>query len=154
MANVVPALSNVRFIHLACHGVLDSHSPLDSGLALCPQASKDGLLLARDFLKLKLQADLVTLRAGDAGRGAETCTEGLTGFARALHYAGARSVLVTLWPIEDKSTSIFMQAFYAKLKSGATKDVAVNAGIAAVKANPKFSDPKFWAPFVLSGAYN
>jgi CHAT domain-containing protein len=62
--------------------------------------------------------------------------------------------LVSLWPVEDESTAAFMVDFYSKLKSGVTKDVALKAAIALVKANPQFSSPKFWAPFVLCGAYN
>jgi CHAT domain-containing protein len=151
---VVPKLSDVRYIHFACHGILNSVSPLDSGLALCPHGKSNGLLLARDFLKMKIKADLVTLSSCDSGLGKETYSEGLTGFARSLYYAGSRSVLVSLWPVEDESTAAFMVDFYSKLKSGVTKDVALKAAIALVKANPQFSSPKFWAPFVLCGAYN
>src|SRR5262249_22934324 len=111
---------DVRYIHFACHGSLDERVPLDSALVLAvPEAPApgldNGLLQAWEiFDHVRIDADLVTLSACRTGLGREMGGEGLLGLTRAFHYAGARSVLATLWDVSDRSTPVLMKRFYAQ----------------------------------------
>ncbi len=141
-----------RLIHLACHGLLDTRDPLGSGLALTPGGGGDGVLRAWEIVqKAKLNADLVVLSACETGVGETTRGEGVVGLARALQYAGARSVVMSLWSVSDESTAAFMEAFYRALKAGVSKDEALRQAMTRVRREPRWRDPFFWAPFVLTG---
>lgn len=119
-----------RYLHFAAHGVLDQRSPLDSYLLLAPSRSEadadNGLLQAWEvFEQMRIDADLVTLSACDTGIGADGGGEGLLGLTRAFHYAGARAVLASLWPVSDRSTELLMTAFYNNLRDGIAADEAL-----------------------------
>jgi len=146
-------------LHFACHGWLDPKIPLSSGLilsqpgAMGKNASKEdnGLLQAWEIFKLRLKADLVVLSACQTGLGTEIRGEGLIGLTRAFTYAGAKSVLVSLWEINDKSTSLFMQAFYQALREGKSKDKALQQAIKKLSRKGKWQHPFFWSAFSLVG---
>ena len=147
-----------RLVHFACHGVLDERFPLNSALALTvpekPTAGQDnGLLQAWEiFESVRLDADLVTLSACDTGLGQEMAGEGLIGLTRAFQYAGARSVLASLWGVADRSTARFMQSFYGHLHSGKSKDEALRAAqIDHIREKAGPSHPFHWAAFQLTG---
>jgi CHAT domain-containing protein/Tfp pilus assembly protein PilF len=147
-----------RLLHFACHGLLDERFPLNSALALTlpehPAAGQDnGLLQAWEiFESLRLDADLVTLSACDTALGKEMGGEGLIGLTRAFQYAGARSVLASLWGVADYSTAGFMQDFYGYLSHGKPKDEALRAAqIDQLRKKSALSHPFFWAAFELSG---
>jgi CHAT domain-containing protein/Tfp pilus assembly protein PilF len=147
---------SVRYLHLACHGVLNERRPLDSGLALTipekPKAGEEnGLLQAWEILEsVRLDADLVTLSACDTGLGKQAGGEGLLGLARAFQYAGARSVLASLWNVSDRSTAELMKHFYGYLKAGKTKDEALRAAQIDMIHSAR-SHPFHWAAFELIG---
>jgi CHAT domain-containing protein len=148
-------LSSASLIHLACHGILDQRSPLDSGLALSADETNDGLLQAWEiFEKVRMNADLVVLSACQTGLGRTTKQEGVVGLTRALQYAGAKSIVVSLWSVSDDSTAALMTVFYTELKKGTNKDVALQRAMATVRKHPKWSHPFFWAPFVLIGDWH
>ena len=146
-------------LHFACHGWLDPKMPLSSGLILSqPEAlgkkateQDNGLLQAFEIFKLKLKAELVVLSACQTGLGTEIRGEGLIGLTRAFTYAGAKSVLVSLWEINDKSTSEFMQAFYQVLREGKSKDKALQLAIKKMSKQGKWRHPFFWSAFSLVG---
>ncbi len=141
-----------RILHLACHGLLDNTDPLASALALTPEnAQDDGMLRGYDVMKLKLHADLVVLSACETGRGKETRSEGIAGMTRAFEYAGARSVLVSLWDVEDRRTAQLMEVFYQALKHGAKKDEALRSAQLSLLRNEPDSRPFYWAAFQLNG---
>src|SRR5262249_22213905 len=132
------------------HGILDPDEPFASGLALSPTPTSDGLLLCYQILKdLKLNADLVVLSACGTGLGKGEGSEGIDGLTRALEFAGARSVVVSLWSVADESTSEFMQDFYTAMKGGQSKDAALQT--AELEIRKKFPHPYYWAPFVVNG---
>src|SRR5206468_2788122 len=114
--------TGARVVHFACHSILDEHLPLNSALALtAPEAkaegAENGLLQAWEvFDSLRLDADLVTLSACDSALGKDSGGEGLLGLTRAFQYAGARSVVSSLWSVADKSTAELMRHFYTALK--------------------------------------
>jgi len=146
-----------RRLHFACHGLLDERFPLNSALALSiPDHHKEGrdngLLQAWEiFEELRLHADLVTLSACDSGLGKEMGGEGWVGLARAFQLAGARSVVASLWSVEDISTANLMKRFYGYLRGGKTKDEALRRAQVALIRSPEFSHPYHWAAFQLSG---
>ncbi|HWN41392.1 MAG TPA: CHAT domain-containing protein [Thermoanaerobaculia bacterium] len=145
---------DARLVHFACHGLLDERFPLNSALALTVPEQKaegqdNGLLQAWEiFESVRLDADLVTLSACGTALGREMGGEGLVGLTRAFQYAGARSVLASLWSVADVSTARFMQSFYGHLRNGKTKDEALRA--AQMESMPD-SHPFHWAAFQLTG---
>ena len=86
-----------------------------------------------------------------SGRGRILKGEGVVGIARAFLAAGARSVLVTLWAIDDEATMVFMVSFYQHLKEGKTVSTAVHQAIKCLRESEQFSETRYWAPFQLIG---
>ena len=147
-------------LHFASHGWMDAATGLSSGLALSqpealglqPTAEDDGLLQAWEiFERVRLNADLVVLSACETGLGQDLQGEGLIGLTRAFLYAGARSVVVSLWDVTDVGASEFMKAFYRELRAGTSKDVALQRAMVIVSRNPAHRHPFYWTPFILVG---
>jgi tetratricopeptide (TPR) repeat protein len=152
-------IKGVHLLHLACHGFLDRHDPMASGLKLVPEKDKSGKNEA-GFLQAwelytpmwDLQASLVTLSACETGGGQDAQTEGILSLARAFHFAGAKAVVSSLWRVEDKSTAFLMEAFYKELKTGVAKDVALQRAMQVTRQKSRvWSSPRHWAAFVLTG---
>ena len=148
-------LSRYRMVHFATHGYVNEARPRFSGLLLSParangnQQLEDGLLSAYEVFNLKLQADLVVLSACETGLGKEVKGEGLMSLMRAFMYAGASSVVVSLWNVDDESASELMVRFYRNLKTGMNKGEALRqAQLETINDN---GFPFFWAPFILVG---
>jgi CHAT domain-containing protein len=147
-----------HLLHFACHGFLNDRFPLNSGLALTlpdqPAEGQDnGLLQAWEIFEgVRLDADLVTLSACNTALGPEMGGEGLVGLTRAFQYAGARSVLASLWGVSDASTGALMKRFYTHLRAGKTKDEALRAAqTELIHENDALSHPYHWAAFQLFG---
>jgi CHAT domain-containing protein/tetratricopeptide (TPR) repeat protein len=147
----------VPLIHFACHAVINERFPLDSALVFTipehPKEGQDnGLLQAWEiFEKVRIDADLVTLSACESGLGKEMGGEGLIGLTRAFQYAGARSVLSSLWKVEDRATGELMKRFYGYLKAGKPKDEALRLAQIDLIHSPELSQPISWAAFQLNG---
>lgn len=144
-----------QVLHLAAHGNFRPDNPLFSGLALA-----DGWLTTLDIFSLRLNASLVTLSACQTGRSALGGGDELLGLMRALLYAGAASLVLTLWTVEDRTTSDLMQRFYGNLAAGQRKGSALRqAQLACIRPGSTGPDgeqarcahPYFWAPFFLVG---
>lgn len=149
-------------LHFAVHGSLDSDVGLNSSLVLTqpgmPTAkaseNDNGLWQAWEiFEQARLKADLVVLSACEAGSGENVQGEGLIGLTRAFQYAGAKSLVVSLWSIDDESTATFMTAFYQELRKGASKDIALQKAMVTVRNQPKWQHPSHWSPFILVGGW-
>jgi len=165
-----------ELVHLACHGVFgDGHSgePLDSGLlvsdgdralslsdaaAMTPQNRHNWILSAREIFALRLRASLVTLRACSSGRSALQTGDELFGLTRAVLYAGAASLIVSLWNVHQKSSQLLLETFYEAWLRQAPADQSASmpkwkalqqAQIALL--NGDYPHPFHWAPFILSG---
>ena len=108
---------------------------------------------AWEVWSLHLNADLVVLSACETGRGAKVTGEGLIGLTRAWQYAGARSVVSSLWKVSDASTAALMTAFHNYLLAGKDKDEALRLAMVETAASKggAWNDPHFWAAFVLLG---
>ena len=146
-----------RYLHFATHGLLDPSSPLDSGLVFsapeAPRAGLDnGLLQAWEIFEgLRFDADLIVLSACESGLGDEQDGEGLIGLTRAFQYAGARSVISTLWAVDDHTTARFMERFYRHLRAGESKDEALRSAQLETRAAKGSGSPFHWAGFQLVG---
>jgi CHAT domain-containing protein len=140
------ALRDFRIVHFATHGILNTEQPLLSSLAL-----SGANLPAHEIYGLDLPAELVVLSACDTGLGREVPGEGLvSGLPRAFLYAGAARVLVTLWPVEDRSTRDLLIAFYRGLL-GQGLPPAQALQEAQRKLRRAGRRPYQWAGFVLLG---
>ncbi len=148
---------DVSLIHYACHAFVNERFPLDSALVFTipdrPKEGQDnGLLQAWEiFEKVRIDADLVTLSACETGLGKEMAGEGLIGLTRAFQFAGARSVLASLWKVEDEATAALMTRFYGYLKAGKAKDEALRLAQIDLIRSPNYSQPRDWAAFQLNG---
>ena len=144
-----------RFLHFATHGWLDRDLPKYYGLRLSPSSTggEPEFLSLDDVFALELQSELVVLSACQSGLGEQLRGEGLVGLARAFLYAGARSLIVSLWAINDRSTAEFMEGFYGKLAQGRTIPEALRlAKLDFIDSDiPARREPYRWAPFVLVG---
>ena len=154
-AEVMKRMSSVSLIHIAAHG-----NKRTGEIALCPNPGwtsnfpqrKDYILKMSDVQAANLRARLVVLSCCHSGRGRILKGEGVVGIARAFLAAGARSVLVTLWAIDDEATMVFMKSFYQHLKKGKTTSAAVQQSMKSLHESEEHSEIKYWAPFQLIGA--
>ena len=148
-------LDDFRYIHFATHGFLDELHPGRSGILLsrAPESSEDGMLQTGEIMRLKLNADIVTLSACSTGLGRLVNGEGILGLTRAFFYAGARNVAVSLWNVNDSATATLMESFYLNLRRGLPKSEALRqAKMSLVHSSQKsWRHPYFWAAFVLEG---
>ena len=145
-------ISSTHSLHFATHGTLDETNPELSGLELAhSSSSEDGLLQVREIFNLRLHADLVVLSACQSGLGREVSGEGLIGMSRAFLSAGAGSLVVSLWPVDDESTADLMVSFYHTLRETRDKSAALrHAKLELIEHSPYYH-PYYWAPFVLIG---
>ncbi|MBD3342362.1 MAG: CHAT domain-containing protein [Candidatus Lokiarchaeota archaeon] len=148
-------LDNFRFIHFATHGVIDEEKPARSCIVLTldDDPAEDGFLQMQEIFNLKLNADLVVLSACQTGRGKLIGGEGMISLTRGFQYAGANSVIVSLWSVNDQSTVDFMESFYRAIKEGDAFDVALRHAKRKMLQNKNraLQHPYYWAPFVLIG---
>jgi len=148
-------LSDFKIIHFATHGLLDGENWWRTALLLSPEkiTIEDGFLQIRELFNLELNSDLVVLSACQTARGKLEKGEGIIGLGKAFFYAGTRSIISTLWEINDKSTAQFMKYFYQLLVDGKPKGEALR--LAKLKfINSKYGHPFYWASFVLYGDYS
>lgn len=161
---------DARIVHFATHGFVDGRSPFDSGLVLSipeelAEGRDNGLLQVWEiFESVRLDADLVVLSACETGIGEIRGGEGIIGLTRAFQYAGARSVLASLWRVEDEATAELTQRFYRHLRSGKAKDEALRAAQLELIRSPlrvpdgrggrterNAAAPYFWAALQIVG---
>ena len=153
-AEVMKRMSSVALIHIAAHGNERTGeialSPNPGWSSKFPQR-KDYILKMSDVHAANVRARLVVLSCCHSGRGRVLKGEGVVGIARAFLAAGARSVLVTLWAIDDEATMVFMKNFYQQLKGGKTASAAVQQSMKFLRESEQFYEMKYWAPFQLIG---
>ncbi len=149
---------NYRIVHLSTHGVVDSRSGDYSYLAFAEQ--KDSLenefLYIRDLYNLQLNADMVVLSACETGIGELQRGEGIISLARGFTYAGAKSIITSLWSVSDEHTKDLMLNFYKYLKMGFSKDEALRKAKLTLIENlsPEdgmYAHPYFWSGFIGIG---
>jgi len=151
---VLKQLGSVALVHIAAHGDVKAGeillAPNQTAGTSKPPKEKDYMLRMSDVQAVQLRARLVVLSCCHSGRGRIT-PEGVVGIGRAFLGAGARSVLVSLWAVNDKATMEFMKSFYEHLARGHSASVALNWAMKCLRESEKFCAVKHWAPFVLIG---
>ncbi len=146
-------------LHFATHTRIDGVHPELSGIFLAQVdasgAPRDGLLSLYEIYDLKLPVELAVLSGCSTGLGRAVPGDGFVGLTKAFFYAGAARVLVSLWPIDDEGTALFMRAFYSDLlKPGVRSPVrAMRAAREALWRNPRWKDPAYWSGFSLEGEW-
>jgi CHAT domain-containing protein len=148
-------LNDYKIIHFAVHGIVDDKKWYRSALILWPEKNivEDGFLQPKDLFNIKLNSDLVVLSACQTRHGKLEKGEGILGLARSFCFSGSKSILSSLWKIDDKQTAQFMKYFYGFLLEGKPKDSALRlAKIEMLKS--KYNHPYFWAAFVLIGDFS
>jgi CHAT domain-containing protein len=142
-------------IHLAMHGLVDEAQPDYSGLLFTYSYDKeqDDMLHAYELNLLSLKTDLVVLSACNTGFGRYDRGEGVVSIGRGFMYAGAPSLLLTLWPLNDAASVSMIAAFYKALNEGMPKDIALQQTKLAYlrEASGLSAHPFFWAPFIQLG---
>ena len=150
---VLELILEASVIHIAAHG-----NEKAGHIFLAPEASKSRahqtkssyLLTQSDILKCKLTARLVVLSCCNSGKG-QVSSEGVLGIARSFLGAGASSVLVTLWRIDDKFTKLFMTVFYKKILEEKSVCLALKETMNEFQRNGEYKSFKFWAAFEILG---
>ncbi|NNF05275.1 MAG: CHAT domain-containing protein, partial [Candidatus Eisenbacteria bacterium] len=128
-ANLLGQLENpFAVLHIATHTLVDPVNPARSALVL----AQDGSLSAEELEKLSVQCDLVTLSGCQTSGGFTYLGEGVFGLARSFLLAGAKTVVSSLWDVEDRAASRFMTLFYEALRSGEAKDQALRTARTAM----------------------
>lgn len=131
-------------LHLACHGQFRPDNPLFSALKLA-----DGWLTVREAATLPLRAELVTLSACETGVHHIAAGDEILGLARGFLTAGAASLILSLWTVDDAATAALMSDFYQRLCTGARPAEALRqAQLLTLQQHPH---PFFWSPFMLLG---
>ena len=150
---VLQRIGSVALVHVAAHGRKETGEIVLAPDPRCeskPPTEEDYILKMSDIQAVKLRARLVVLSCCHSGQG-KVSSEGVVGMARAFLFAGARSVLSTLWAIDDEATMMFMKSFYQQLGSGESASVALQRAMKCLRDSHDYSAPKYWAPFVLMG---
>jgi tetratricopeptide (TPR) repeat protein len=147
MGEVLRHAPDHAVIHLACHGRFDPEHPLASGLRLA-----DRWLTTHDVCLMRLNAELVTLSACESGLNVVAAGDELIGLFRALLAAGARSVLASLWRVDDESALAAMQSFYDAWRDRHSWSAASALRRAQLRLMESRPHPAHWAPFTLIGA--
>jgi CHAT domain-containing protein/Tfp pilus assembly protein PilF len=144
------------YLHLATHGSLNRNAPWLSSLQLQPDDQNDGRLELYEILNLKLHARLVTLSACETALGSGFFTDTpagdeFVGITRAFLGAGSRSVLASLWAVNDESTRDLMIRFYQHLRDSGGADALARAQREIRRSDNRYRNPYYWAAFVLVG---
>jgi CHAT domain-containing protein len=137
-----------RILHFAAHGVFDPENPLNSALLLAGNGVHDGLLRAGDLYQLRLNNDLITLSACETALSTISKGDDVIGFTRGFLYAGARSIVSSLWKVDDKATRDLMVGFYERIPR-MEKDKALRE--AQLNVKKRHPHPFYWAAFQLTG---
>lgn len=142
-------------VHLAMHGIMNKENPMLSSLAFTEKIDslEDDFLYAYELTNLQISSDLMILSACETGDGSVRLTEGVMSLARSCLYAGASSILMTLWQVNDQSTSIIINSFYNKLSEGMSKSAALRAAkLEYIEfASDIVAHPNLWAALVSLG---
>ena len=146
--------SKYDILHLATHGLLNDANPLYSSLLLAQTdlaRGEDGLLEAREILNLHLHARLTILAACETARGKSGAGEGQLGLSWALMVAGCPASVVSQWKVDSRSNVDLMLELHRQLRAGKPTDEALRQAALALRKQPGYENPFYWAPFVAVG---
>ncbi len=151
-------LGRFQIVHFATHGVVDSEHPELSGIVLSmvnrEGAPEEGFIQLHDIYSLKLSARLVVLSACSTALGKNVKGEGFIGLGRAFMYAGAHSIVASLWKVDDNATTELMRQFYnAMLNQGMSPSAALREAKEKMSKHQRWRHPFYWAAFVIQGEH-
>jgi tetratricopeptide (TPR) repeat protein len=133
-----------RVLHIATHGRFRQDNPMFSAIRL-----GDGYLTLYDLYAMRLPVELATLSGCSTGLSVVASGDELMGLVRGLLRAGARSLLLSLWDVHDRTTADFMKAFYQQYAAGTNPGTALQKAMLEIRES--HPHPYYWAPFVLIG---
>ena len=136
-------------VHIAAHGRYDRREPLKSALLLAPDGENDGNMEMVEVFGLRMNPRLVVLSACESGIGSLEGGDEVQGLNRAFLYAGAGSVLASLWSVSDESTYRLMDRFYRELARAPAAEALRRAQLGVME---RFPEPFHWGAFYLTGA--
>ena len=146
---------NYKIIHLAMHTLVDDDHPAFSKMIFSAQASspEDGMLNTYEVYNVPINAMMVVLSSCNTGTGKLVTGEGILSLARGFLFAGSRSVVMSMWAVEDFSSSAVIKSFYRNMRSGQTKSSALrNARLKYLRtADQERSHPYYWSTLVIYG---
>jgi CHAT domain-containing protein/tetratricopeptide (TPR) repeat protein len=147
-----------QIVHFATHGFFDSEHPELSGILLTNidqnGVARDGLMALNDIYTLDLSAELTVLSACQTALGKDVKGEGLVGLTHSFMSAGSKSVVASLWKVDDHATAALMSDFYQFMfREGMPPVVALRAAKLKMMQNRRWQAPYYWAGFVFQGDY-
>jgi CHAT domain-containing protein/tetratricopeptide (TPR) repeat protein len=153
-----PEVGRYQIVHFATHGVVDTEHPELSGIVLTMfdrnGASTNGLMPLHDIYSLDLSAELTVLSACQTALGKDISGEGFVGISHAFMSAGSKSVLASLWKVDDRATAVLMRKFYeSMLQKGMSPAAALRAAQLQMMHEKGSNAPYYWAGFVIQGEY-
>ena len=151
---VLKRIQDVSLVHIAAHGDAERGE-----IALTPNKRTDGIARMEDYLltmediaKVGIRAKLVVLSCCNTARGKVLTAEGVVGISRAFLGSGARSVLMTLWPVDDAATKAFMNVFYRSLmRDNKSASEALHLSAEKLRKSSLYNHFRHWAAFALLG---
>jgi CHAT domain-containing protein len=148
-----PALPESTILHLALHGTIDEHWPQMSGLVFSPAgAGDDGILRIYEILRMHLKAETVVLSACETSLGPAIEGEGLASVRRAFLMAGAKSIVASLWKVDDPATAELMVRFHSHLnRVGTNGSQALRAAELEMLSSKAYTHPHYWSAFGITG---
>jgi CHAT domain-containing protein len=152
-------LTKYAILHFSTHGILDPIRPEKSGLLLSliniNGQAQNGFIGLEDIYRLRTPVSLVVLSACRTGLGKDVRGEGLIGLTRGFMYAGASSVVASLWKVDDEATAELMKRFYINMLQGNMPPAAaLRAAQNSIRQEPQWHSPYYWGAFILQGDYS
>jgi len=151
-------LAEYQIVHFATHGFLDSKHPELSSIVLTMVdkngVEKNGVMPLHDIYNMDLSAELTVLSACQTALGKDIKGEGFVGLTHGFISAGSRSVIASLWKVDDRATAALMEDLYqSMLQKGMSPAAALRAAKLKVRQDKRWSAPYYWAGFVVQGEY-
>jgi CHAT domain-containing protein/tetratricopeptide (TPR) repeat protein len=151
-------LSKYRIVHFATHGLINGTHPELSGIVLSMVNEhgqpENGFLQVHDIYNLNLSADLIVVSACNTGLEEGLRGDGMVGLTQGFMYAGAQSVVASLWKVDDRATAELMALFYKGMfKEGLPPAAALRNAKLEMQRQPAWRSPFYWAAFTLQGDY-
>jgi CHAT domain-containing protein len=151
-------IGQYQIVHFATHSFLNDQHPESSGIVLSMidqnGAQRNGMMLLDDIYSLDLSAELTVLSGCETALGKDVKGEGLVGLTHGFMSAGSRSVVASLWKVDDRATASLMADFYqSMLRDKMPPAAALRAAKLRLRRSPAWRNPFFWAGFVFQGEY-